>query len=270
MHVQWVPMVYLKWTFIIAAVGYLAVGAIMYFAQRALMYFPNLTRTAPAAAGLPQAEEVTLDSGAEKVIVWHVPPRGNRPVVLYFHGNGGALEHRVARFRKIIADGTGLVALSYRGYGGSTGQPTEAGLIEDARAAYAFAAARYPERIVAWGESLGTGVATAIAAEKPVSRVVLEAPFSAAVDVAAARYWYLPVRLLMKDQFRSDLRVVQIVAPVLILHGEADRTVPIRFGQRLFALIPGKKRMVRFPGGGHNNLDDFGAAGVAMKFIEER
>jgi fermentation-respiration switch protein FrsA (DUF1100 family) len=263
-------MVYLKWTFILAAIGYLAVGAIMYFAQRALMYFPDPARIAPAAAGLPQAKEVMLDSGTEKIIVWHLPPRGNKPVVLYFHGNGGALEHRVARFRKIIADGTGLIALSYRGYGGSTGQPTEAGLIDDARAAYAFAAARYPGRIVAWGESLGTGVAIALAAEKPVNRLILESPYTSTVDVAAAQYWFLPVRFLMKDQFRSDLRITHVTAPVLIMHGDADRIIPIRYGQRLFSLIPGKKRMVRFPGGGHNDLDAFGASGVAMKFIEER
>jgi fermentation-respiration switch protein FrsA (DUF1100 family) len=226
-------------------------------------------RTAPAAAGFPQAEDVTLDSGGEKIIAWHVPPRGNKPVVLYFHGNGGSLAYRVARFRKIIADGTGLVALSYRGYGGSTGQPTEAGLIEDGRAVYAFAAARYPaERIVLWGESLGTGVAVALAAEKPVARVILESPFTSAADVAAAHYWFLPVRLLMKDQFRSDLRIARVTAPVLIMHGDADGIIPIRYGQRLLSLIPGRKRMIRFPGGGHNDLDDFGAAGVAMKFIE--
>ncbi|MEN3385697.1 MAG: uncharacterized protein V7608_5741 [Hyphomicrobiales bacterium] len=263
-------MVYLKWTFIIAAVGYLSLGGLMFFAQRALMYFPEAVRTAPAAAGLPRAEEVTLDSGAETIIVWHLPPRGNKPVVLYFHGNGGALRLRADRFKKLAAGGIGLIGVSYRGYGGSTGQPTEAGLIEDARAAYAFAAARYPGRIAAWGESLGTGVAIALAAEKPVSRLILEAPYSSTVDVAAAQYWFLPVRLLMKDQFRSDLRIARVTAPVLIIHGDADRIIPIQYGQRLFSLIPGKKRMVRFPGGGHNDLDTFGASGVAMKFIEER
>jgi fermentation-respiration switch protein FrsA (DUF1100 family) len=178
------------------------------------------------------------------------------------------LLHRVSRFRALTADGNGLLALSYRGYGGSTGRPSETGLLADAAAAYAFAVARYRAgQIVLWGESLGTGVAAALGAEKPVSRIVLEAPFSAAVDVASARYWFLPVRFLMKDQFRSDLRVARVTAPVLILHGEADRTVPIIYGQRLFAMIPGKKKMVRFPGGGHNDLDAFGAAGVAMKFI---
>src|SRR6266567_164866 len=230
----------LKWFTLYAILGYGALLALLYLTQRAIQYFPERFRTAPAAAGLPQAQEVVLQtSDGERIIAWHVQPRGNKPVVLYFHGNGGALQHRIARFRKIIADGTGLVGLSYRGYGGSTGQPTEAGLIEDARAAYAFAAARYPGRIVTWGESLGTGVAIALAAEKSVSRLILESPYTSTVDVAAAQYWFLPVRFLMKDQFRSDLRIARVTAPVLIMHGDADSIVPIRFGQRLFSLIPG-------------------------------
>ena len=130
-----------------------------------------------------------------RVIVWHIPPRGDRPVWLYFHGNGGALRYRVDRFRELTAHGEGLVALSYRGYAGSTGRPTEAGLIADARAAYDFAVKRYgADRIVLWGESLGSGVALALAAERPVARIVLEAPFLSAVDVAAGVYPYLPVR----------------------------------------------------------------------------
>ena len=180
----------------------------MYFAQRSLMYFPETVRTSPAAAGFPQAQEVWLNSAdGERVIAWHVPPRDDKPVVLYFHGNGGSLRLRVDRFQRIVAAGVGLVGLSYRGYGGSTGTPTEAGLIEDARAAYAFAAERYPGRIAVWGESLGTGVAVALAAEKPVTHVILDAPYTSTLDVAADLYWFLPVRLLMKDQFRSDLRI---------------------------------------------------------------
>ena len=168
----------------------------------------------------------------ERVLLWHVPPSGDKPVILYFHGNGGALRHRVDRFRALTADGTGLVALSYRGYSGSTGRPTEAGLLEDAAAAYAFAAARYPpERIALWGELLGSGVAVALAAEKPVGRVVLEAGFSSAADVGAGVYWYVPVRLLMKDQFRSDLRIGKVTAPVLMLHGDRDNIIPIALGR---------------------------------------
>src|SRR5512139_3771334 len=131
--------------------------ALMYVAQRSLMYFPDRQRTAPAAAGLPEAQEAVLDTAdGEKVIVWHIPPRDERQVVLYFQGNGGALNLRAGRFRALTADGTGLIALNYRGYGGSTGSPTEDGLIADAEAVYAFAASRYPpERIALWGESLG-------------------------------------------------------------------------------------------------------------------
>src|SRR5438874_192083 len=135
----------LKWVFFAGLVGYVGVLALMYFAQRSLMYFPERVRTPPAAAGLPQAQEVVLQTGdGEKVIAWHVPPRGEKPVVLYFHGNGGALALRASRFRALVADGTGLLALSYRGYGGSSGNPTESGLILDAEAVYRFAAARYP------------------------------------------------------------------------------------------------------------------------------
>jgi fermentation-respiration switch protein FrsA (DUF1100 family) len=262
-------MAFAKWMFIVAAAGYLGLAALMYLAQRALMYFPDSVRTAPATAGFPQAEEVVLNtSDGEKVIVWHVPPRGDRPVVIYFHGNGGALRDRVPRFAKIAAAGVGLVGLSYRGYGGSTGKPTEAGLIDDARAAYTFAAARYLGRTALWGESLGTGVAVALAAEAPVIRMVLDAPFTSALDVAAASYGFLPVRLLMKDQFRSDQRIARVTAPVLILHGEADGIVPISFGERLYAMIPGEKRLVRFPGGGHNDLDQYGGADTALRFLE--
>src|SRR5262249_14959158 len=165
----------LKWLLIVLLVGYGAIAALAYFAQRSLQYFPQRTRTAPAAAGLPQAEEIVLTtSDGEQVIAWHVAPRGEKPVVLYFHGNGGALAWRPERFARIIADGTGLVALSYRGYGGSTGRPSEDGLLRDADAVYAFASARYPaERLAPYGESLGSGVAVALAASHKVGKLIL-------------------------------------------------------------------------------------------------
>src|SRR5215470_2930290 len=217
-------MATLKWLVTFALVFYAGFVALLFIMQRAIQYFPESFRTAPAAAGLPEAEEVVLDTAdGERVIVWHVPPRGDKPVFLYLHGNGASLRWRLDRFRALTADGSGLVALSYRGYGGSSGHPTEAGLIEDAATAYAFTAARYPpERIVVWGESLGTGVAVAIAAEKPIGRLVLQAPFTSAADIAAQRYWFVPVRLLMKDQFRSDLSIGKVTAPVLVLHGDRD------------------------------------------------
>jgi fermentation-respiration switch protein FrsA (DUF1100 family) len=245
--------------------------ALMYVAQRSLMYFPDRQRTSPAAAGLPSAEEVMLTSeGGARVIVWHVPPRGEQPVLIYFHGNGGALRHRVERFRAFTADGTGLVALSYRGYGGSTGSPSETGLIADGEAAYRFAAARYPvERIVPFGESLGSGVAVALAAEHAIGRLILQAPFTSAADVAALVYWFLPVRLLMKDPFFSDQRIAKVTVPLLILHGARDRVVPIALGERLYALANEPKRFVRLPNGGHNDLDGHGVLAEVRRFLTE-
>ena len=261
----------LKWLLIIVVVGYGGLLLLVYLGQRALQYFPERARTPPAAAGLPEAEEVVLDSsGGARVIVWHIPPRGEKPVVLYFHGNGGSLRGRVDRFRALAADGTGLIALSYRGYGGSSGRPTEKGLIDDALAAYAFAAARYPaSRLALWGESLGTGVAVALAAQKPVGRIVLESPFTSIADIAAQIYWFFPVRLLIKDSFRSDLLIGTVTAPFLILHGDKDSIVPIALGDQLYKLITAPKRFVRFPGAGHNELAAYGALEAAKQFLSE-
>jgi fermentation-respiration switch protein FrsA (DUF1100 family) len=259
----------LKWLLVLGLIAYCCLVALVYVGQRALQYFPDRQRTSPADAGLPGADEITLATAdGERVLVWHLPPRPEQPVVLYFHGNGGSLSWRVERFRALTANGFGLVALSYRGYGGSSGRPTETGLIEDAMTTYAFAADRYPAaRIALWGESLGSGVAVALAAERPVARIVLESPFTSIAEIGAQIYWFLPVRWLIKDGYRSDLRVGKISAPVLVLHGELDRVVPIAFGERLYALVNAPKRFVRFPRGGHNDLGAHGALDVAQQFL---
>ena len=182
-------MTALKWLVIAAVLGYGGLLALMYVFQRALLYFPDTNHVLPAQAGLPQAQEVTLTSGdGEKLIAWFVAPRGDQPVVLYFQGNAEGLAARIARFTWLTADGTGLLALCYRGYGGSTGRPTEDGLIRDAGAAYDFARARYPaRRIVLFGESLGTAVAVALAAGHEAAGVILDAPFTSAVEVGRRR-----------------------------------------------------------------------------------
>ena len=262
-------MATLKSLIILAILAYAGVLALMYVFQRSLMYFPDRARTPPAAAGLPQAEEVTLTSAdGERLIAWYVPPQGDKPLVIYFHGNGGALNLRADRFRWLTTDGFGLLGLSYRGYGGSSGTPSENGFLLDASAAYDFAAARYPAgRIVLWGESLGTGVAVALAAERPIGGLILDAPFSSAADIGASAYPFIPVRWFIKDSFRSDERIGRVKAPLLVLHGEQDRIVPIRFGERLFALANEPKQMVRFPSGGHVNLDDHGAPDAVRVFL---
>jgi fermentation-respiration switch protein FrsA (DUF1100 family) len=265
-------MTSLKWFLLFAVAGYAALLALLYLAQRSLLYFPDTRRTRPADVGLVQAEEAMLQSAdGVRVSAWHVPPSDGMPVVIYFQGNGGGLDLRAERFRKLTADGTGLLALNYRGYGGSEGKPSETGIILDATAAYNFAAQRYGAgRIVLWGESLGTGVAVALAAEKPVARVILESPYTSIADVAAAIYWFAPVRLLLKDSFHSDQRIGKVGVPVLVVHGERDIVVRIGFGERLYALIPGPKQFIRLPDAGHNDHDTHGLPQMVRPFLAGR
>jgi fermentation-respiration switch protein FrsA (DUF1100 family) len=263
-------MTVLKWLVILAIVGYLGGLAVLFFRQRQFIFpIPQTIRTAPEAVGFPEAEEHVLTTAdGEKVIIWHVPAQPGHAVVIYCPGNGDFLAGNVGRFRAIAADGTGLVALSYRGYAGSSGQPSERGLLLDAAAAYAFTAARYtPDRIVLWGFSLGTGAAVAVAAEQPVGKLILEAPYTSMVDVAAWHFPIVPVRWLLRDPFHSDQRMARVTAPLLVMHGERDSTIPIEFGERLFELAPGPKQFVRFPAGGHDDLGNYGAISTARQFI---
>ena len=263
-------MTALKWLLIVVLTGYACGLVVLFFAQRSFLFpIPTAERTTPQAAGFPEAQEHVLTTAdGEKVIVWHVPARPGHQVVLYFHGNGDYLAGFFGRFRSIMADGTGIVALSYRGYAGSTGQPGEQGLLQDAAAAYAFSVARYrADNLVIWGFSLGTGVAVALAAEQRIGRLILEAPYTSIVDVAASAFWFTPVRHLMRDQFHSDGRIARVKVPLLVMHGALDATIPVAFGERLFALANEPKRFVRLARGGHSDLDNFGAIEIARNFI---
>jgi fermentation-respiration switch protein FrsA (DUF1100 family) len=264
-------MTVLKWLLPLLVGGYCVFVGFLYLAQRAFLYHPRSTHPSPAAAGLPAAEEAVIEtSDGERVIVWHVPPQGEKPVVIYFHGNAEIVASRAQRHRELTANGFGLVALSYRGYMGSTGTPTEEGLLRDADAAYRFATSRYPSKpIVLWGHSLGTGVAVALAARNKVAKVILEAPFTSTTDVASRLFPFVPVQWLMHDQFRSDQRIGAVRASLLMMHGARDVVVPIGLGERLFERANKPKRFVRFPDGGHDDLDEHGAGREARRFLEE-
>jgi uncharacterized protein len=265
-------MTLLRWALGSLALLYLAAVAALYLFQRALLFpIPQTERTSPAAAGFPDAEEIIVDTAdGARIVLWHVPPKGDRPVVLFFHGNGDILAWRVPRFRALTADGTGLVAVAFRGYAGSSGTPTEQALLQDGATAYGFAAARYPAaRIVPWGYSLGSGVAVAVATTQPVGAVVLEAPYTSTVDVAASAFPLFPVRLLMRDRFHSDRSIAELKAPLLVMHGERDTVIAAAFGRRLYELAPQPKRFVAFETGTHVNLDELGAVGIVHRFLDE-
>lgn len=252
---------------------YVAVLALLYFKQREMMYPRNPARAEIASANLPRAEETELaTSDGEKLVAWVVPPREGKPVLLFFHGNAGnfASRGRQSRFRLLTEDGTGLFAVNYRGYGGSTGSPSEDGLALDARAAYAAAAARFGAgRLVGYGESLGTGVVLKLAAEAPLRAVILEAPYLSTAAVAQQLYPYVPVGLMMYDQFRSDLVIGKVQGPLLVLHGQRDGVIPFNQGEALFALANPPKRFISFPQGDHNDLRTHGSITEVQRFLAD-
>jgi uncharacterized protein len=259
----------------IAAVLYVAFVALLFTMQRSFLYPASSYRTTAAGAGLAGFQDLTLATAdGERLVAWWKPPQPGRATLVYFHGNGGSLWNRRDRARLLTEDGRGLLMVSYRGYSGSTGMPTETGLREDARAAYAWAAERAePERLVLYGESLGSGVAVRLASERPVAGVILDAPYTSAADIAKLTYWFVPVDLLMRDQFRSIDLIDDIKAPLLVLHGERDGLIPIRLGQRLFDAANEPKRFVSLPGAGHVDVLEGGGLAPVRAFlsaIEER
>jgi fermentation-respiration switch protein FrsA (DUF1100 family) len=218
-----------------------------------------------------RAVEITTGDGL-RLLAWYLPAPADRPVVAYFHGNGGNLGYREARMMQFAAAGFGALFLEYRGYGGNPGSPTEDGLYIDARATLDFLSAQGvdPARLVLYGESLGTGVAVRMASERSVGALVLEAPFSSIADVAQQRYWFVPVRFLLKDKFDSMTRIGTVRAPILMLLGERDRIVPPQFGRALFAAAPEPKELWLAPDGGHEDLRHFGGLDAAVDFIRRK
>ncbi len=242
------------WTLRIAFVLLALYGACLatlYLGQRKLMYFPMGSQGSAAEEGFTAAQTLTLTTvDGERLVAWYVPAAADKPLFLYFHGNGNLLRGRVTPFKELTADGAGLLAIDYRGYDGSTGSPSEEGLLKDGEAAYAGARERgyEPNRIVIVGESLGTGVAVAVAANHPSKALILDSAFSATLDVAETRFWMFPIRLIMKDTFKSRDRIGRVTAPVLFLHGEEDPVIPIAFDRALFAQANEPKTFVALPG----------------------
>lgn len=248
--------------FIIAGLVYLAVAGVMYAFQRSFIYVRDPQRTVPADVGLPDVSERILETpDGERLVTWYAKARRGAPMVLYFHGNAGALEVRRERMRAYIDRGRGMLMLAYRGYSGSTGSPTEANLIADAAQAYEslLADGFAPDDIVLYGESLGAAVAIQIAARKPVRAVVLDSPFTSLVARAGLSYPWLPVNLLLKDRFMSDETIERVRAPILVLHGEEDAVVPVAMGRALFARANSPKLLITLPGAGHSDHYLFGS-----------
>ncbi len=257
------------------ALGFAAVYALIcigvYFSNRVLMYFPDPSRVPPAEAGLAGVEEVELAADDSVTLVaWHAPARDGKNTILYFHGNASNAANRARKIEMMREDGSGVLYLNNRSYGGSGGRPTEANNVADAIAAYDHLVERGvpPERIVTFGESLGSGQAVRLAGERPVAAVVLEAPLTSTIDVARQTYFWLPLRLLITDSYDNARNIGAVKVPLLILHGARDRVIPVEMGKRLYAAANQPKRLEVFPDGDHNDLFDHGAWDKARAFLQ--
>jgi uncharacterized protein len=261
----------LKAVLLLGAFCYLALMVGMYVFQRNLIYVRDPVRTLPADAGLPEVVERVLETpDGEKINSWYGRAKPGQPTLLYFHGNGGALEIRSERMRKYLNRGRGMLMMAYRGYSGSTGSPSEAANVADAKLAYdtLIKDGIRPEDILIYGESIGTGVAIQVAAAKPARGLILDSPFTSLLERAQLSYPWLPVSLLLKDRYMSRDYIRDVHMPVFILHGEADEIVPVAMGRALFALANQPKKIVTLPGAGHNDHYLFGSFEAINAWID--
>ncbi len=266
----------MKILFIIIAV-YIAFMAIMFIKQRDFMYFPNRTNIKQYeifSKSLGDFVEIKTEDGLN-LTGFYIPPNDNKPVLVHFHGNGGNISGRYPVLKQYTDKGYGALLSEYRGYGGNAGTPSEQGFYKDARAYLNWL--EYDKqishkKIIIYGESIGTGIATQIAFEaakenKPYAAVVLEAPFSSALNLAKQTYFFLPVGWLLKDRYESDKKIEHILSPLLIIHGAQDNIIPMAHGKKLYTLAERPKTLKIIKEAGHNNIHLYGAALHVLDFL---
>lgn len=243
-------------TLAVVAVGYGALLALLVWFQPRLVYFP-LTGTydrTPQAQGLA-FERVTLATeDGERLAAWWIPaPKPARGTVLLFHGNAGNMSHRIDYAKMFYGLGYNTVLVDYRGYGDSTGEPSEQGTYRDALASWQWLSARGipAQDIVIFGESLGGGVATWLAVQHPPRALILASTFTSIPDLGAQVYPWLPVRWISRIHYNNIAHLENMRAPVLIAHSPGDDLIPYAHGQRLFEAAHEPKAFLELSGG-HN------------------
>ena len=264
----------MNWTltaFAIAAVLAVVVIAGARVIEQSLMYFPARERVAPHAAGLAGVEEVEVATGdGAMVLAWWAKARPGQPTLLYFHGNGGSLYNRAERIRRYMEAGRGVFMMTYRGYGGSTGTPSERANVADAKRAYDELVSRGVSAadIIIYGESLGSGVAVQVAVEKAAAGLILDAPYTSILDVARLHYPYLPAGMFLRDRYETADYMARLNTPLLIVHGEADEVIPVGMGRALYGMARAPKELVTVPGAGHSDHGLFGSYDAIQAWIE--
>jgi fermentation-respiration switch protein FrsA (DUF1100 family) len=238
----------------------------MYVSQRSIL-FPGAGSAPPAGPEWGKAVAITTPDG-EMLHALHSEAMPGNPSLLFFPGNADWIGNYGFLAEALAARGIGLLAISYRGYPGSTGSPSEAGLLADGLAAFDWLSAQGGGGIVLLGQSLGSGVAVSTAAQRPATGVILISPYLSVLSVAEAEYPFLPVALLIRDPFRSDLSIVGVKQPKLFIHGRRDDIIPLSSGEALYRIAPEPKRMLIDDASGHNDIWTDSLTGEVVRFVQ--
>lgn len=245
------------------------IGA-LFLMQKSLMYFPDPNRFSPADWALKELEPIAVSAQEGLVTTsWYIPPRKKTKfTVVFFQGNLAHLGYRNYKVRPWMDEGYGVVMVGYRGFS-NPGVPSEQGLYADARATLdAINKKGVPDKaMVFYGESMGTGVATQMATERQAAALILESPYTSVPDVGADRYPMVPVRLLLRDKYDSLSKIASVHMPLLLLHGEQDTVVPVKFGKKLFAAANEPKQAVYVPKAGHNDVYNAEVQQVILSYL---
>ena len=240
---------------IMLAVAYLGVVLLVYFGQSRLVYFPEkpLSLT-PEAIGLDYTSVNIATRDGETLHGWWMPVPDAKGTVLFFHGNAGNISHRInylAMFKRL---GYNTLLFDYRGYGQSSGVPSESGTYLDAQAAWSYLTETRsiaPARIVLFGESLGGAVAAWLAVQEKPGLLALASTFTSVPDLAAKLYPFLPVRWISRFDYDTRKSLQSVTCPVFIAHSPQDEIIPFEHGQQLFHAAPEPKQFLTLEGG-HN------------------
>lgn len=248
----------------IVVLVYLGLMAMIYFKQSSLVFLPEMDRSYsanPGNIGLPFTSLKLATTDGETLDGWFVPAKKDaRGLVIFLHGNAGNIAHRLDYLRMFHDLGFATLIVDYRGYGLSSGRPTEQGTYLDAEAAWDHATQALgfaPGHIVIFGESLGGGVAAQLAAQHPSGALVLASTFTSVPDMGADLYPMLPIRLLAHIRYETLTKLSQISCPVLVIHSRNDDIIPFTHGQRLFEAAHPPKQFIELEGG-HNEGFIFG------------
>ncbi|ULR46809.1 alpha/beta hydrolase [Rhizobium sp. K102] len=252
---------------LLAVIAYMAIVALVYLSQRSLLYPGAGAAPLPEPATWGETVQIKTPDG-ELLHALYSQGDSDKPCVLLFFGNGDRVDNYAFLARALATRGIGLLAISYRGYPGSTGSPSERGLLTDGIAAFDWVSAQAGSGIVVLGRSLGTGVAVHTAANRPAVGVILVSPYLSVLSVAQTHYPFLPVAVLLRDRFRSDLNIAKVTQPKLFLHGRLDDSIPLSSGEALYRLALEPKRMVIYDGAGHNDIFNENMVGDVIRFVE--